>query len=180
MDNLEVAPLRNLDDFLLASSRFQVPDTSNPERWANRIISNLLYYQTNYLLSAAIIFSLVAYIHPQDLFLGMLTVGVLFGISYYLQKQKHEVKQFKQQHPAFVFCLLVILSYYLIYKLGSIVVFLFGVTLPVCFIVIHASLRLRNMKNKLVNATEKLGIKSTPMGLILKEVGIETEYLKSL
>ena len=106
--------------------------------------------------------------------------GVLFGISYYLQKQKHEARQFKQQHPAMVFCLIVIMAYYLIYKLGSILVFLFGVILPICFIVIHASLRLRNMKNKLANVTEKLGIKSTPMGLILTEVGIETDYLKSL
>merc|ERR1712150_336035 len=174
MDNFELSPLRNLDDFLLASSRFQVPDTSNPEKWAKRVIANLLYYQSNYLLSAAVIFTLVAYMHPQDMILGMVTVGVLFGFSYHLQRQKHEIKQFKEQHPAFVFCIIVMLSYYLIYKLGSIVVFLFGVTLPICFIVIHASLRLRNMKNKLANATEKIGIKSTPMGLILKEVGIES------
>ena len=60
--------------YLVCHDNFQVPDTSNPERWANRIISNLLYYQSNYLLSAAIIFTLVAYIHPQDMFLGMLTV----------------------------------------------------------------------------------------------------------
>lgn len=175
-----MAPIRNLDDFLLASSRFQVPDTSNLERWANRVVANLLYYQTNYLLSAALIFTLVTYMHPQDMALGMVTVGVLFGISFYLQKQKHEVREFKKQHPALVFCLIVVVSYYLIYKLGSIVVFLFGVTLPICFIVLHASLRLRNMKNKLVNASEALGIaKVTPMGLILNEVGIEPD-LKSL
>ena len=36
------------------------------------------------------------------------------------------------------------------------------------------------MKNKLVNATEALGIaKTTPMGLILNEAGIEPD-LKSL
>lgn len=180
MESLQVAPIRNLDDFLLASSRFQVPDTSNLERWANRVVANLLYYQTNYLLSAALIFTLVTYMHPQDMALGMVTVGVLFGISFYLQKQKHEVREFKKQHPALVFCLIVVVSYYLIYKLGSIVVFLFGVTLPICFIVLHASLRLRNMKNKLVNASEALGIaKVTPMGLILNEVGIEPD-LKSL
>ena len=104
----------------------------------------------------------------------------MFGLSFYLQKQKDEVKQFKQQHPAIVFCLIVAFSYYLIYKLGSIVVFLFGVTLPICFIILHASLRLRNMKNKLVNASEALGLgKITPMGLILNEVGIEPD-LKSL
>ena len=112
--------------------------------------------------------------------MSFLFQGVLFGISFYLQKQKHEVREFKKQHPALVFCLVVVVSYYLIYKLGSIVVFLFGVTLPICFIVLHASLRLRNMKNKLVNASEALGIaKVTPMGLILNEVGIEPD-LKSL
>ena len=98
MDTLTVAPLRNLDDFILGSSRFQVrifksiistffctqrlrlivikitivlvfkvPDVSNPEKWANRVVSNLLYYQTNYLLSAAIIFALVSYLHPQEM-----------------------------------------------------------------------------------------------------------------
>ena len=53
---------------------FKVPDVSNPEKWANRVVSNLLYYQTNYLLSAAIIFAFVSYIHPQEMALGMVTV----------------------------------------------------------------------------------------------------------
>jgi Flp pilus assembly protein TadB len=180
MDTLTVAPLRNLDDFILGSSRFQVPDLSNPEKWANRVVSNLLYYQTNYLLSAAIIFALVSYLHPQEMALGMVTVGILFGISLYLQQQKQEVKQFKKDHPAIVFCLIAVLSYYLIYKMGSIAVFLFGVTLPICFIVVHASLRLRNIKNKLANASEALGVgKVTLMSVILNEVGIEPD-LKSL
>ena len=104
----------------------------------------------------------------------------MFGLSFYLQKQKNEVRQFKEQYPTCVFCIIVALSYYLIYKLGSILVFLFGVTLPICFILLHASLRLRNMKNKLVNASEAMGLsKATPMGIILKEVGVEPD-IKSL
>lgn len=44
--------------------------------------------------------------------------------------------------------------------------------IPVIFI--HASLRLRNIKNKLVNKVETLGLKRTPMGFFLEEMGLET------
>lgn len=40
---------------------------------------------------------------------------------------------------------------------------------------VHASLRLRNIKNKLVNRVETLGIKRTPMGIFLEEFGLEQE-----
>ncbi len=37
--------------------------------------------------------------------------------------------------------------------------------------------RLRNMKNKLSNASEVMGLgKKTPMGLFLNELGIEPEF----
>lgn len=42
-------------------------------------------------------------------------------------------------------------------------------------IFIHASLRLRNIKNKLVNKVEVLGLKKTPMGIFLEEFGLEPE-----
>ena len=45
MDNLEVAPLRNLDDFLLASSRFQV----NEIMITGPILGTLLYLPLNLL-----------------------------------------------------------------------------------------------------------------------------------
>lgn len=59
MDTVELAPLRPLDDFLLQAARFQVPPINDPERWTNRVTSNLLYYQTNYMLLAGLIFLLV-------------------------------------------------------------------------------------------------------------------------
>ena len=56
---MEVSPLRSLDDFLLESARFQIPNFKDFEKWGNRVINNLLYYQTNYFLLAIIIFVLV-------------------------------------------------------------------------------------------------------------------------
>ena len=44
-------------------SRFEVPDISNPDKWANRVVNNLLYYQTNYFISALIIFSLIRFVN---------------------------------------------------------------------------------------------------------------------
>ena len=56
---LELAPLRSWDDFLSNSARFQIPNYREPERWTNRVMQNLLYYQTNYFVSAVLIFLLV-------------------------------------------------------------------------------------------------------------------------
>ena len=56
---VEVPPLRSLDDFLMESARFQIPTFSDIEKWNNRVIQNLLYYQTNYFLTYIAIFALV-------------------------------------------------------------------------------------------------------------------------
>ena len=59
---VEVSPLRSLDDFLLESARFQIPNFKDFEKWGNRVVNNLLYYQTNYFLLAVIIFVLVGWV----------------------------------------------------------------------------------------------------------------------
>ena len=57
--DLQVASLRSLDDFLLESARFQIPNFKDLEKWNNRVYQNLLYYQTNYFLTYFVIFLLV-------------------------------------------------------------------------------------------------------------------------
>ena len=59
--DVEIAPLKSMDDFLLNSARFQIPNFKDPDKWANRVIQNLLYYQTNYFLLAVVIFLFVGY-----------------------------------------------------------------------------------------------------------------------
>jgi len=53
MVDFQPPPFRTLDDFLLCSARLSVPDVRNLDRWNNRIINNLLYYQSNYFAFAA-------------------------------------------------------------------------------------------------------------------------------
>lgn len=58
-NDLELPPLRSLDDFLLESARFQIPNVKDLEKWGNRVVNNLLYYQTNYLFMSVVIFLIV-------------------------------------------------------------------------------------------------------------------------
>jgi hypothetical protein len=42
-------------------------------------------------------------------------------------------------------------------------------------IFLHASLRLRNLKNKITNKIENIGLNRTPMGWILEQLGASNE-----
>lgn len=59
-DTCELPPLRSLNDFLLESSRFQLPNFKDLEKWGNRVVNNLVYYQTNYLYMTIAIILIVA------------------------------------------------------------------------------------------------------------------------
>lgn len=59
MAKVEIAPLRPWDDFFPGSERFAKPDVRDLAKWNNRVVSNLLYYQTNYLATAIGVFLLV-------------------------------------------------------------------------------------------------------------------------
>ena len=56
---IELPPLRSLDDFLLSSDRFQLPNLQDFEKWGSRVVNNLMYYQTNYIVVFAIIFLII-------------------------------------------------------------------------------------------------------------------------
>ncbi|KAK8397983.1 hypothetical protein O3P69_003704 [Scylla paramamosain] len=178
-DGLSVAPLRSLDDFLMESARFQIPNLKDPDKWANRVIQNLLYYQTNYFLTYLVIFAVVGVIHPTKMFCGMTAVGLAFGLFYYMTNSKQPAAEFKKNHPVLSLLAVVLGAYFVVYLLGSVVVFLMGILLPITVIFLHASMRLRNLKNKLMNKVEYLGMKKTPMGVILDTLGLEQDFFTS-
>jgi hypothetical protein len=53
-----IAQLRSLNDFILDNT-WDVPNHSDADRLINRIINNLLYYQTNYFVLSIVITFLV-------------------------------------------------------------------------------------------------------------------------
>ncbi|XP_056637283.1 PRA1 family protein 3 isoform X2 [Diorhabda sublineata] len=171
--DFEIAPLRSLGDFLLEAARFQIPNVKDFERWGNRVTQNLLYYQTNYFLMSILIFIIVGIIHPIKMACGILATAVLFMIFVYITNEKASAARFKKRHPIVSIFVIFACAYFLAYMLQSLMVFLLGVLLPVAAIFIHASLRLRNMKNKIANKVESLGLRTTPMGFFLEEMGLE-------
>lgn len=175
MDTVELAPLRPLDDFLLQAARFQVPPLNDPERWTNRVTSNLLYYQTNYMLLAGLIFLLVGIFHPVQMIFGFASVVAAFGLFVVSSNNQAQLRRFKRQHPGVCLMAILALGYLLIHLFGSVIVFLFGIALPLLVILVHASLRLRNIKNKIASKVEYVGIHRTPMGFLLEALGMESE-----
>jgi len=172
MEGVQLEKLRSLDDFALGSARFQLPNFADMDRWGRRVKENLIYYQTNYFLMSVIIFLIVGLMHPGQMLLGIGSISGLLVLYKYLAKNQRVVNDLKKSYP--VLCVVAILGagYLVVHLLGSVLVFIFGVLLPISATFIHASLRLRNLKNKVANQLDKVGVKVTPMGVILDELGM--------
>ncbi|KAK2588127.1 hypothetical protein KPH14_004180 [Odynerus spinipes] len=168
--NFELPPLRSLNDFLLESARFQIPNFRDLDKWGNRVVNNLLYYQTNYLFMSVIIFLIVGLIHPVKMLVGMMAMAVILGGFVYVSTEGRLIHHFKQQYPAVGVVGIILAASFVTYTLGSLLVFLLGVLLPFSVIFIHASLRLRNIKNKIANKIE--GLTRTPMGIFLEHLDV--------
>uniref|UniRef100_A0A3P9J8J3 PRA1 family protein n=1 Tax=Oryzias latipes TaxID=8090 RepID=A0A3P9J8J3_ORYLA len=175
MAGVQPPPLRSLDDFLLCSARFAVPDVRDLDRWNHRMINNLLYYQTNYLLSALVLLLIVGYFQPFQMFVGVTVVSIAFVGFVFAAENQATVRRFRRNHPYVSVTAVLLATYLFMLALGGVAVFLFGIAFPVLTVCIHASVRLRSLKNKLENKLESIGLKRTPMGLLLEALGQEQE-----
>ncbi|XP_068188841.1 ADP-ribosylation factor-like 6 interacting protein 5b [Antennarius striatus] len=177
---MELAPFRPMDDFFPGTDRFARPDFRDLTRWNNRVVSNLMYYQTNYLALALGVFLVVGFLNPLGLFLGGAVVALVFMGSVWAGENQAVIKNFKRRNPA-VFVLGVFVTSYLLLSLfGGVTIFLFGISFPLLLILIHASLRLRNMKNRLENKIEGAGLKKTPMGVIMDLLDQQEEKINKI
>ncbi|XP_049611480.1 PRA1 family protein 3 [Syngnathus scovelli] len=177
---MELAPLRPWDDFYPGTERFAKPDFTDLAKWNNRVISNLMYYQTNYFAAAVVIFLIVGFLNPLGMFLGGTVVTLVFMGCVWAGENQGIIKNFKKKNPTlFVICVMVT-SYFLLSLCGGVMVFIFGITFPLLLILIHASLRLRNMKNRLENKMEGVGMKKTPMGIIMALLDQQEEKVNKI
>ncbi|KAK5863905.1 hypothetical protein PBY51_000894 [Eleginops maclovinus] len=177
---MELAPIRAWDDFYPGTDRFAKPEFGDLAKWNNRVISNLMYYQTNYFAVAVAVFLIVGFMNPFGMFLGGAVVTLVFVGSVWAGENQAMVKNFKKKNPTvFVICVMVT-SYFLLSLCGGVLVFIFGITFPLLLILIHASLRLRNMKNRLENKIEGVGLKKTPMGLLMELLDQQEEKMNKI
>ncbi|XP_072223323.1 PRA1 family protein 3-like [Leuresthes tenuis] len=177
---MELAPLRPWDDFFPGTDRFAKPEFGDLAKWNNRVISNLMYYQTNYFLAAVVVFLIVGFLNPFGMFLGGAVVALVFGGSVWAGENQTTIKNFKRKNPTLFVIGVMVTSYFLLSLCGGVMVFIFGITFPLLLILIHASLRLRNMKNRLENKFEGVGLKKTPMGIIMDLLDQQEEKMNKI
>ncbi|CAB1329835.1 unnamed protein product [Coregonus sp. 'balchen'] len=177
---MELAPLRPWDDFFPGADRFAKPDFGDLAKWNNRVISNLLYYQTNYFAVAIVVFLIVGFLNPLGMFLGGAVVSLVFMGSVWAGENKNFIKNFKKKNPTLFVIAVMGTSYFLLSLCGGVMVFIFGITFPLLLILVHASLRLRNMKNRLENKMEGVGMKKSPMGIILDLLDQQEEKINKI
>nr|ACQ58841.1 PRA1 family protein 3 [Anoplopoma fimbria] len=177
---MELAPLRPWDDFFPGMDRYAKPEFGDLTKRNNRVISNLLYYQTNYFAVAAVVFLIVGFLNPFGMFLGGAVVTLVFGGSVWAGENQTMVKNFNMKNPTLFIIGVMITSYFLLSLCGGVVVFIFGITFPLLLILIHASLRLRSVKNRLENNIEGVGLKKTPMGIIMDLLDQQEEKMNKV
>ncbi|KAJ8016739.1 hypothetical protein DPEC_G00010480 [Dallia pectoralis] len=180
MARMELAPLRPWEDFFPGADRFAKPDIGDLAKWNNRVINNLLYYQTNYFAVAIVVFLIVGFLNPLGMFLGGAVVSLVFMGSVWAGENKNFIKTFKKNNPTLFVIAVMGTSYFLLSLCGGVMVFIFGITFPMLLILVHASLRLRNIKNRMENKMEVVGIKKSPMGVILDLLDQQEEKINKI
>ncbi|XP_034937193.1 PRA1 family protein 2 isoform X2 [Chelonus insularis] len=166
---VKLPPLRSLNDFLLESARFQIP-SGDLDKWGSRIVQNLLYYQTNYIFLSLILFLIVGLFHPGKMLVGMVAIGTVIAIFAYVSTEGRAIHNFRKQNPIAGIIVIILGGCFVTYTLGSLLICLVAILLPFCVIFIHASLRLRNLQNKIANKIEGIGLRRTPMGIFLEQL----------
>ncbi|XP_059183530.1 ADP-ribosylation factor-like 6 interacting protein 5a [Centropristis striata] len=180
MAKVELTPLRTWEDFLPGWERFAKPDGKDLAKWNNRVVSNLLYYQTNYMALAIVVFLVVGFLNPVGMFTAMTVVSSVFVVSVWAGQNRAAISNFKRQNPTAFVIAVMVASYLVISMLGSVMVFMSAITLPLILIFAHSSFRLRNMKNKLENKIEGAGLKRSPMGILLEALDQQEENIQKI
>ncbi|KAF6091299.1 PRA1 domain family member 2 [Phyllostomus discolor] len=115
------------------------------------------------------------YVRPLHTLLSALVVAVALGVLVWAAESRAAVRRCRRSHPAACLAAVLAVGLLILWAVGGACTFLLSIAGPVLLILVHASLRLRNLKNKIENKIESIGLKRTPMGLLLEALGQEQE-----
>jgi len=197
-EGVEMAPFRSIDEFLTSESKFEMPELSNIEKMSGKVVSNLLYYQTNYFVSFAIIFLLVFFFVPWKMIYIAILLALVFGAQYYMSLHHVHVKVWKRTHPTAVMSATFVIAMFFLYQFGWFTVFFWSIFMPLLLIAIHAFLHVKgktlvvkgpfwkkkkeielepNEFYQITSVSEVGGVsRETPMAKLLHEWGIPAEF----
>lgn len=179
IQKLELPPLRTLDDFALGSARFQLPNLKDFDKWGNRVVKNLIYYQTNYFLMFITIYGIMVVFNPFKIVCGLLVQAMMMAVLLQFFQKKTRILA---SHSAadnqkwYMLAGALLVGYLFLHFFDALLLSGFTLLLPFSLTFVHASLRLRNLKNKVANTMVNLSA-STPMAVFLDTFNIAADSL---
>jgi len=176
MSNLEhtlrIPPIRSIREFV-GGNEWSKP-TFKPSEFGElqkQVISNLIYYQSNYGVIVIPFLLLVAFFCPTAIIFGLLVFAVLLAAFVYSSRQHTALTTIVHDRPIVVLIILLVAAFMVIRMFGTVFAFLLGIALPFALIVGHATARTPSLQNKAENTVENLSLQATPMGLLLSWLG---------
>lgn len=129
--SLQLPPLRSLDDFFLGSARFQLPNLKDLDKWGNRVVKNLLYYQTNYFLMFIAIYTIMAVLHPVKIICGLFVQAMLIAIAiHFFGDAPNRRRTTEDPQKWYYLIATLVVGYFLLYWLNAVLWSLFTLLLP--------------------------------------------------
>jgi len=164
-------PLRTLDDFIVGGARFGPPDFANQDKWSNRVLQNLMYYQSNYFIMIGLVVMCCFYLQPLVMMYGFLVFcAAIAYLQFAFQNWYNEITKLRKDNPTGYLALVLFHFAAAFYATSKMAMFLLSVLLPVLLILIHSSFRMRNFNNKIQNKVEAIGLKKSLMGHLLEKL----------
>ncbi|CAB3406603.1 unnamed protein product [Caenorhabditis bovis] len=172
---LEVPPFRSVNEFLLETDRYERPSFNDLKKWNNRIISNLLYFQSNYFVTLVGLFLLQSLWNSMDICIGLFAILLVIATLIFTISNDPNLNKIRSDHPLITLGAIIVVFYFFVHVINSVFVVLFAFLFPLFLILLHASFRLRGIANRLANNMERHGIRTTVMGKILERTGISVQ-----
>uniref|UniRef100_A0A914ZZB1 PRA1 family protein n=1 Tax=Parascaris univalens TaxID=6257 RepID=A0A914ZZB1_PARUN len=167
--DVEVPPVRGFSEFVLDRSHLEMPPFRDLPKWNARILSNLLYFQSNYFVVVFLFAAVWSSLHATDTVIGLSAVVVLGAVVSLSLSRHPALAEMRREHPLATLGAFVIASYYFIYTLSSVIVVLFTLAVPLLLVLLHASVRLRDLKTKI----NRINLKKTLMARLLELFGVD-------
>ncbi|KAA0189636.1 hypothetical protein FBUS_11452 [Fasciolopsis buskii] len=169
---MKTVPLRSYQEFLGGAARFSVPTDSS---WRNRLLANLVYYQSNYFLISICLFALFGLQNPTSLLIGLeltFVPVVLFMLA--------DVSPQAVRNPKVAVPVIVVLSFLLLYCISYLLFFFVAASIPCLVVILHALLRQRSIKSKITKFIDsnRSTENKTPMGYVLELLGVDAKLLQ--
>ncbi|CAG9530188.1 unnamed protein product [Cercopithifilaria johnstoni] len=173
INSVQIPPLRNFREFFYDRSRFEIPPFRDLAKWNNRMLSNLLYYQTNYFAFMLLIILICASVQLRDVFIGLVAIISVATVLVFSLSSNPTFVQARHDYTFITLGAILLSFYFFVYAIVPVVTVLFTFSLPLLLVLVHASTRLRSLKVKINHQLERAGLKHTAMACLLERSGIE-------